>query len=155
MADPKKPEAAVQKQAELMKAPEAPKPEATKSSEFELLKAAFAELQAKSERLEVENQRLEQSSRHMGEKLDEAVDIINRFAMAKPEPRPERKKASGTYVLTEKLYRAGRLYEAGERISITDEIPGKTWLPLAEAEAAEAAARAPVVLQKASDNVLG
>ncbi len=41
----------------------------------------------------------------------------------------ERLKVSGTFRLTEKYYRAGRLYEPGELVTIKDEVPGRSWEP--------------------------
>lgn len=36
---------------------------------------------------------------------------------------------TGTFVLTDRHYRAGRMYEAGDLVSIVNEVPGRTWLP--------------------------
>jgi hypothetical protein len=50
-------------------------------------------------------------------------------------------KGTKSYRLTETHYRDGRLYSAGEMITVTDEKPGTTWEPLdaKEVEAAIAA----------------
>lgn len=41
----------------------------------------------------------------------------------------QRKPVTGEFVLTERHYRLGRLYEPGERVRIVNEVPGKSWLP--------------------------
>lgn len=45
------------------------------------------------------------------------------------EAAKTRTKVTGTFRLTERHYRAGRMYEAGDLVSIVDEVPGKSWLP--------------------------
>jgi hypothetical protein len=49
--------------------------------------------------------------------------------------RPKVIKGKRTYVLTQPHYRNGRLYQAGEKITVVDEAPGRTWVPLEEHEA--------------------
>lgn len=41
----------------------------------------------------------------------------------------ERKKCSGTFRVITRYYRAGRLYEPGELITVENEVPGKSWEP--------------------------
>lgn len=41
----------------------------------------------------------------------------------------ERKKCSGTFRCIARYYRAGRLYEAGELITIEDEVPSRAFEP--------------------------
>lgn len=41
----------------------------------------------------------------------------------------ERKPVSGTFRLTERHYRAGKLYDVGELITVENEVPGKSWEP--------------------------
>lgn len=43
-----------------------------------------------------------------------------------PEVVPGKK----TYVLTQRHYRGGKMYEPGDRITVVDEAPGRTWVPL-------------------------
>jgi hypothetical protein len=49
--------------------------------------------------------------------------------------RPKIIKGKRTYVLTQPHYRNGRLYAAGEKITVVDEAPGRTWVPIEEHEA--------------------
>lgn len=41
----------------------------------------------------------------------------------------QRKPVTGEFVLTERHYRLGRLYEPGDRVRIVNEVPGKSWVP--------------------------
>lgn len=70
--------------------------------------------------------------------LTQLVADLKAASGEKPKP-PPRPTASGTYRLTQPHYREGRLYAAGELITIKDEVPGLTWTvydPKAEAAAA-------------------
>lgn len=51
-------------------------------------------------------------------------------AKAKP-PLPPEYVGTKTYVLTEKYYNnaEGRMYEPGEKVTVTDTVPGRTWVP--------------------------
>lgn len=46
-----------------------------------------------------------------------------------PPPLDPKYKGTLTYRLTEPHYRLGRMYSAGELITVTDEKPGKSWVP--------------------------
>ena len=61
------------------------------------------------------------------------------MADSKP-PLDPKYKGEKTYRLTQPHYRLGRLYQPGELITVTDEVPGRTW-DLYEPEAEMKAAR--------------
>lgn len=63
-------------------------------------------------------------------------------------------KGTKTYRLTEPHYRLGRVYQAGELITVTDEVPGRTWVPLEAEKAAAATAPAPQPAKRPSDKDL-
>lgn len=52
-------------------------------------------------------------------------------------------KGTKTYRLTEFFYSQGRLYEAGELITVTDKVPGRTWELVEEEKPAPAKAPPP------------
>lgn len=41
----------------------------------------------------------------------------------------QHKPVTGEFILTERHYRLGRLYEPGERVRVVNEVPGKSWRP--------------------------
>lgn len=57
---------------------------------------------------------------------------------------PEKHKGTKTYRLRERYYRNGRLYEAGDTITLHDEAPGRTWELLEPLESAAPAAPQPI-----------
>lgn len=58
--------------------------------------------------------------------LKKQLSVAEELALAVKERKP----CSGTFRIgAGKHYRAGRLYEPGELITIEDEVPGKGWEP--------------------------
>jgi hypothetical protein len=64
---------------------------------------------------------------------------------------PEAFKGTITYRLTQAHYRRGRLYGAGETITVTDERPGKSWVAVKAVPTTELVDVVPVVVGRAAD----
>lgn len=43
---------------------------------------------------------------------------------------PEQYRGTKSYRLTQAHYRLGRYFNPGELITVTDEVPGKSWVPV-------------------------
>lgn len=93
--------------------------------------------------------------------LAEMRAVLSELRGAKPataEKEP-RQKATGTFRLVDRHYRLGRMYEAGELITIQDEVPGMSWVPYDAKAEADAAAKAripaPVSSGRAADQSIG
>lgn len=70
-------------------------------------------------------------------------DAVDEEVEAEPEGLDPKYQGDKSYQLTEKHYRDSRMYEAGERITVTDEKPGKTWRPIEYSENYERVTRQP------------
>lgn len=46
-----------------------------------------------------------------------------------PFTLPEKYKGTKSYTVQAKHYRQGRMFEPGEVITVTDEVPSRTWVP--------------------------
>lgn len=54
-------------------------------------------------------------------------------AVVMPGELPAKYRGTKSYVCGQKHYRKGRMYEIGEVVTVTDEIPSRTWAPVDEA----------------------
>jgi ABC-type branched-subunit amino acid transport system substrate-binding protein len=109
-------------------------PKKEQQSEVDALKAEIAALKqaAESARLRAEAEELKKSL----------------AANAAP------KRVSGTFRLTEPLYRDAVLYDAGAVIRIEDEVPGRSWVSESVAQTREVASKQPPLITKKSDDVI-
>lgn len=64
------------------------------------------------------------------------ADLRQQAGLAPPEenekPLDAKFKGTHTYKLTEPFYRLGVTYKPGELITVTDEVPGKSWVKVSE-----------------------
>ena len=100
-------------------------------------KSELSQLKARLDQLEAENKVL-RNERTEIEAEAQAI-VARRLAgngASRRELKPEHKGAR-TYKLTQRHYRLGRLYEVGELITVTDEIPAKNWVPVSATAAPE------------------
>lgn len=60
-----------------------------------------------------------------------AASVAAAKAKPAPPPCPPEYRGTKTYVLTEKYYNnlEGRMYAAGETVTVVDTVPGRTWVP--------------------------
>lgn len=100
-------------------------------------KSEFAQLKARLDQLESENKALKRERASMEAEVQDTV--ARRLAGNGNTPRelkPEHKGAV-TYRVGSRYYRQGRMYEAGEKITVVDEIPGKDWTVVTSAAPVE------------------
>ena len=66
-------------------------------------------------------------------------------------PVPEQFKGTRKYRLKQPHYRQGLLYAPGDIITVTDEVPGKSWVPVEERAVAQLVEVEPVATGRAAD----
>lgn len=73
------------------------------------------------ERLAAENKRMAAELAAMKKQAE---------AMPTSSKRPDKVMGTKSYRLTQAHYRQGTYYNPGDIITVTDEVPGKTWVPV-------------------------
>lgn len=72
---------------------------------------------------------------------------------AKASPSGAIVPGTKSYRLTEPHYRRGRYFQPGEVITVTDEQPGKSWVPVVEKAATQMVEAAPEPMRAADQQV--